>query len=163
MTTNPALERTVRDIYNALKARLPQTVLSKLSFKEPDHLKKLGSDIIRGRILPQRTKSIFDATWCFYEIGVGRYAAGRGGGGVGLVCFPDNKKCGKGIHTGIVSDLVTRYAAIHPSFTASQRGTPAQCVFTYYPTMQPADAPADDLAALIASTFPVLEQLSVPK
>lgn len=156
-------EQIVCDIYDAVRARLPERVLSKLTFKDPACFEKGDSKIFRGRILPQRTKSIFDTNWCFYEVGVGRYAAGRGAGGVGFVCFPENKKCGKGTHTATVSDLVTRYAAAHPSFTASERGSPAQYVFTYYPAMQPNNKPADDLAELITATLPQLERLTVAK
>jgi hypothetical protein len=156
-------ERIVRDIYDALRALLPQPLLAKLAFKEPDYLAKGGSKIHRGRILQQRTKNVFDATWCFYEVGVGDYAAGGGAGGIGFVCFPANKKCGNGIHTTIVSDLITRYAATHPGFNASKRGSPSQCVFTYYPAMQPVDKPAVDLADLVVATFPQLEMLTVVK
>lgn len=159
--SNP--EQVIRDIYDALKTRLPQPLLAKLIFKEPDYPTKGDSKIHRGRILPQRIKSVFDASWCFYEIGVGRYATGSGAGGIGFVCFPKNKKCGEGVHSATVSDLITRYAAAHPTFNASKRGSASQCVFTYYPAMQPPNEPAANLADLITSTLPQLMALAVTK
>ena len=161
--SNP--EQVIRDIYTAIRTRLPQPLLTKLTFKDPDYLTKGDSKIHRGRILPQRTKSIFDATWCFYEVGFGHYADASPGsaGGIGFVCFPENKKCGKGVHTITVSDLVTRYASTHRSFNCSGRGSPSQCVFTYYTTMFPPDKPADDVADLITATFSQLERLIVAK
>lgn len=142
--------------------RLPKPLLAKLVFKEPDYLVKGGAKW-RGRILQQRTNNIFDATWCFYEVGVGHYSAGGGAGGIGLVCFPENKKCGNGIHTAAVTDLVTHYASSHPGFNASSRGSRSQYVFKYISVMQSVEKPADILSELKTATLPQLEMLTVAK
>ena len=155
-------DQIVREIYKAIQSKLPPPLVAKLTFKDPDNLKKQGSNICRGRILPLRMKTVFDTDWCFFEVGIGRYAAG-GACGVGFVCFPENKKCGKGIHSATISDLISRYAATHQGFVDSRRGEPAQCVFLYYPAIPKIEQLATALSTLIANTFPYLEQLTVSK
>jgi len=152
-------EQIIRDISHAVRTQLPESLAVRLTIKEPDYLDKGCVKRWRGRILPLRTKSIFDSAWCFFEIA----AHIQGGGAVGFVCFPENKKCGKGIHLATVSEIISRYAASHPNFTASRRGDPAQCLFSRYTAMPPIDLPASDLSALIAETLPRFEHLLVTK
>jgi hypothetical protein len=161
---------TVEEVFEALRQTLPALALAKLKFKAPDHLAKQGSVIWRGRILAAKPKCIFDSTWCFYEVGVGRYAVEAplvaNSGGVGLICFVDNSKCGSGEHSTTVGGMASRFASLHPSFVASRRGEKCQGVSTYYltaPGKFPVKRAAEDLAILITATLPALEALSVAK
>ena len=161
----------VEEVYGELRRNLPALLLARLKFKEPDFLRKQGSSIWRGRILGARPKCIFDATWCFYEIGIGRYAVESplesNSGGVGLICFVENAKCGSGAHAGVVDDLGTNFASKHEHFVPSRRGDKLKGVFRYYsnaiPGRFPTQAAASDLSALITETLDELEALTVAK
>lgn len=148
------------DIYLALKSKLSKVIPNELSYKGPSPFSKKGTDIIRLCILPREGRTIFDSSWCFYEVGVERFS---GKISVGFVCYPENKKCGKGRYTGEINELISRYASYHKDFTASQRGTPDQCVFASYSAILPIEGPLEAITKLIVETLPRLEKFSVTK
>jgi hypothetical protein len=144
---------------------MPPALLNRLKFKDPDQLEKHGTKKWRGRILGSQSQTVFDATWCFFEVGVGRYAADEPNcGGVGLVCFVENQKCGSGLHAAAVSELAVRFATAHPRFAASPRGERNQGVFVYYPGVCfPLQRAVEDMRLLIETCLDSLESLKVKK
>lgn len=155
-------DQQIRAIYDDLRSRLPVPIVERLTFKQPSILAKQGSKILRGQILPLRTKSVFDSTVCFYEVGVGSYSR-RGAAGVGFVCFPRSKKCGSGNHEATVRNLIRNYKAAHPSFDDTSENDSAVVLFNYYPATPSPTTAAADLAPLIEATFPTLIGLPVEK
>jgi hypothetical protein len=158
-------EEQIAEIYRALRAELPPGLAARVKFLEPDFPDKHGAKKWRGRITSSKPGTIFDPSWCFFEVGIGRYAADEPNcGGVGLVCFVDNKKCGSGLHSAAVSSLASRFSAANPRFVASPRGSKNQGVFVYYPGISfPLRRAVDDLKLLLVSCLDFLESLRVER
>jgi hypothetical protein len=113
----------VLETFDLLLGLLPRELADdiKLHSKDPCPLKK-GSDldIVRARILPRHKAPLqfWSSSWCFYEIGVGRYAPAPGEGlnlgGIGFTMFPDNKQCGGGIYRRPVTSILEQVFAKRP-------------------------------------------------
>ncbi len=151
---------TIEQIYAELQRILPAGQVQRLKFASPDQPPKHKGKVWRGRIYSADSKSIFGPTWCFYEIGIGRYAAApTKQGGVGFVCYTGNKQCGSGAHSATVVDVMSRFASTHPHFPVPKRGDKKQVAFTYYSTIPPLNQPVRDLSELIRDTFDSLDRL----
>lgn len=158
-------EQQIQEVYRQLKTTISPALVARLTFKKPEQLDKHGSKKWRGRILASRPRTIFDSAWCFFEVGVGRYLAETTNcGGVGLVCFVENKKCGGGQHAMAVHALAHRLAGAHDQFSASRRGDKNQGVFVYYPGFEfPIQKAVDDMGLLINECLEIMESLHVEK
>lgn len=146
-------------IYDIVKRAVPTKISKQLKFLRPDAIpRKNGSEGIRGRILGTTTQSVWDAKWCFYEIGIGLYGSGKPNfGGIGFVSYPNNEKCGHGRNRRSLTTYVKDLTFYFTSFSASNPADPFQGAFSYYYTDSfsqfPTAQAAADLSALISVTF----------
>jgi len=151
------LQQVARNISQSVQLRLPARITSKLTFKDPDQITKGGVKRWRARILPLRTNSIFNSSWCSFEVNV----HDTGGGSVGFFCYTKNKRCGNGVHSEAVFNIISDFCKLFPSFESSDHDDSIQGVYLGYIAMSPTHSPADDLANLIIVTLPQFESLLV--
>ena len=113
----------------------------------------------------------WSSRWCFYEIGVGHYAAHHGEGlnlgGISFVQFPFNKSCGKGRYLRPVIEVLRRLQAERSSeFSLSEaRNEKESTIFQrrYFVASSasfPISAAAKDLAWLLQKSLPKFHAIS---
>lgn len=145
-----------------LAPSLPRSV--KKPVKDPQFSGKTGDAIAKIRLLPldRAPKSFWSSSWCFYEIGVGRYEIGRANfGGVQFVMYPNSKQCGSGRYLpGVTAILKSLKAGPRKGFflnlSGGRSGAAILCGFHYCLgefREFPVETAADDLAWLIQQTL----------
>lgn len=162
-------QNQVQLIYETLKQALPARIKQQMKFLPVNHLPTKSGTGIRGRMLGNSPQGIWNSNWCFYEIGIGSYRAANEPtfGAIGFVSFPNNKKCGDGMHHRHISQYIINLAGNLQDLVPSNSTDSAQVAFSYYrkknhpyfPTMQA----AADLAVLICTTFDDFNRLKVPR
>ena len=162
MTNMPmhAPYQKIEEVYDVVRNNLPTDILDQLKFLAPDKLFKGNSLLVgRGRILGKPRNKIWSSTWCFYEIGIGRYGVAPGSkGGIGFVCFPNNKQCGEGRHRNLIRSSLEKLEDSYPKFRASGHQDAHQGIHKYYRYPEydefPIELAGQELAEVIKDTFP---------
>jgi hypothetical protein len=121
----------LEEVFQTTIRLLPEAIGRDLTLasRDPSELKKGGTDIHRMRILPRKKRpaQFWSSSWCFYEVGIGRYEPGSGEGlnlgGIQFFQNPNAQVCGKGKHSGGLIPILKCLAAIRPEFRFEVYGT----------------------------------------
>jgi hypothetical protein len=161
---------------NEFLAILPAHIRMAMCFpaKDPQQLRKGDTDICRLRILPvtKRPVRFWSSQWCFYEIGIGHYAAHHGEGlnvgGITFVQFPFNQSCGKGRYLKPVLDVLRQLQAQRPGeFSLTEAREKDATIFqrryfiSSFPNF-PTSVAAKDLAWLVQKSLPKFQNIPLP-
>lgn len=161
MTNKDKVER----VYAILKTALPATIVRQLTFLPPGKTgARKNPDVCRGRIRGEVRNHIWDGTWCFYEVGVGRYNDFDAVGNVGAIGFVVSKKCASRWATAL-QQLLAQQTKRDARFIRKISKKGAITLFRYYTKPQfssfPEDHGAAALAVLICDSYKKLNAFSV--
>lgn len=164
MTDTELLKNTATRVVDILRKQ-HGIALTILKGGEPD-LVEPNSDIKHHRLRlipdmrPRRPRKFWDSSWCFYEIGVGRYPkAGRAK--VQFFMAGNNTNCGNGAHNRAVADILRAVAAKRPDASyhpISDRSYTWLEIHQVTATPDPVKM-ADDLVWIVTKTYAALVNL----
>ena len=156
--------KLIDDVFAELIPQLPSEMKSALKF-QPHEQDKFGVISTLGIIFGKQRGKIWDRKWCHYSLDFGpnRHHANRAGG-VGFGCAVNQQTCGKGKHEARLFEVAASFCEAHPQFHHSPRGNSWLSIATWYPLSGsgfPVGQAAQDLAALITSTFAAFDAMVV--
>ena len=152
-------------VYAELEPQLTPPVVSTLKFRT-EATRKNGVIQTAGRMFGKQAGKVWDRQWCYYSLSFG---ADRNNpsriGGVGFGCAVNQQCCGKGKHESALFEIGKRFCTTHPQFHTTLGDGWWLSVATPYHSFVGRDFPikqaAQDLAALINSTFASIDELIV--
>lgn len=157
------------EVFERCQQQMPEKLAKNLVLPrgDPAPLKKQDTNILRLRVLPVRKvpEGFWNASWCFYEVGLGVYSGKLTVGGVMFVQFPFQTACGNSRYWRPVISILQKLQQASPVFeltcaSDNQRSTLFQRAyrnkdFPFFPVKQA----AQDLAWLIQETLPTFEAI----
>ena len=167
---------TLNETYDRILGDLPEHVRERLKLvvdKMP--LEKKDTAVTRLRIYGTPLRGFWSSSWCFYEIGCGRYrprgAEGWNVGGTGLFSAIRQKGCGGGKYEAPLRGILSKALASRPTeFTLLKPGDyddekektafflQRRYVGSQFPSF-PIQQAAEDAVWLIQSTLPQIDAM----